>query len=53
MYQRTLSIGGKYDCTADLLFVLFGLSSFAIVELATAFLVWSNPNQSNRRSAMQ
>ena len=32
---------GKYHCTADLLFVLFGFSCFAYVELASALLVWS------------
>ena len=43
---------GKYQCTADL-FVLFGFSCFALAELVTYLLVWLNPNQSNRRSAVQ
>ena len=30
--QRILTIGGKYLCTADLLFILFGFSCFADVE---------------------
>ena len=36
----------------DLMFsILFGFSSFADVDCATTvLLVWSNPNQSNRRS---
>ena len=32
---------------------MFGISVFAYDELATALLVWSNLNQSNRRSAVQ
>ena len=44
---------GKYHCTADLLFILFGFSCFGYVELASALLVLSNANQSNRRSAVQ
>ena len=32
---------------------LFGFSYFTYVEIATALLVWSNPNLSNRRSATQ
>ena len=32
---------------------LLGLSWFAYVELETYLLVWSNPNESNRRSAVQ
>ena len=32
---------------------VFGLSYFAHVELETDLVVWSNPNQSNRRSAVQ
>ena len=43
---------GKYHCTDDLL-ILFGFSCFAYVELATDLLVWSYPNLSNRRSAVQ
>ena len=38
---------------ADLLFILFGFSCFAYVEIETALLVWSNPNQLKRGSAMQ
>ena len=38
--------------TADLLFDLFGFSCFTYVELATDLLVWLDPNQSNRRSAV-
>ena len=44
---------GKYHCTTDLLFDYFGFSSFAYVELDRDFQVWSNPNQSNRRSVVQ
>ena len=43
----------KYHCTADILFILFGFSCFANVELAKDLPVWSNPNQSNRISAVQ
>ena len=43
---------GKYHYMADLLFISYGLSCFALVELATDLLVWLNPNQSNRRSAI-
>ena len=35
--------GGKYHCTDDLLFILFGFSCFAFVDFASALLVWSNP----------
>ena len=45
--------GKKYDCTADLLFTLFRFSRFAYIELTKDLLVWSNPNQSTRRSAVQ
>ena len=51
--QRTLTYRGKDHCTTDLLFILFGFSCFAFVELAIPLLVWSNPNQSNRMSAVQ
>ena len=44
---------GKYHCTADLLFVLFGLSFFAYAEFETYKRVWLNRNQSNRRSVAQ
>ena len=44
---------GKYHCTADLLFVLFGFSCFAYAEIATCLFVWSNPKQSNRRPVVQ
>ena len=37
---------------ADLLFILFGLSYFAFVELETYLLLWLNPNQSIRRSVV-
>ena len=37
---------------ADILFILFGFSCFAYIELASALLVWLNPNQSNRRSVV-
>ena len=50
--QRTLTLG-KYHCAADLLFILFEFRHFAHVDLASALLVWSNPNQSNRRLAVQ
>ena len=44
---------GKYNCMADLLFILFGFSCFAYVEWTTILLVWSNPNQSSRSSGVQ
>ena len=44
---------GKYQFTAVLLFVWFRFSYFACVELETFLLVCLNPNQSNRRSAVQ
>ena len=44
---------GKYQCTADLLFDKFGLSCFANAELDKDLQVWLNPNQSNKRSAVQ
>ena len=37
----------------DLLFYLFEFSCFDYVEFETDLLVWSNPNQSYRRSAIQ
>ena len=37
----------------DLLFYLFGFSCFAFVEWTKALLFRSNPNQSNRRSAVK
>ena len=37
---------------ADLLFIMFGFSCFAYVELTSALLVWTNPNKSNRKSAV-
>ena len=43
---------GKYQCTADL-FILFGFSCFAYVELASALVIWSNPNQFSRMSYVQ
>ena len=49
---REYSLKGVYCCTADLLFILFALRCFANVEWTTVLLVWSNPNQSNRRSAV-
>ena len=44
---------GKYHCMDNLLFVLFGFSCFAHDESVTYLLVWLNPNQSNKRSAVQ
>ena len=44
---------GKCHCTADLLFTLFGFSCFAYGEWTTFLLVWLNPKQSNRRSAVE
>ena len=49
--QRTVTLG-KYPCMADLEFILFGFCCFAYVELETVLLVWSNPKQSNRMSAL-
>ena len=39
--------------TEQLTSCLFWFSCFAYVKLASALLVWLNPNQSNRRSAKQ
>ena len=44
---------GRYHCTADLLCILFEFRCFAYVELASTLPACSNPNQSNRRSAVQ
>ena len=44
---------GKYHCMTDLLFDWLGFSYFAYVDLDRDLQVWSNPNQSNRRSAKQ
>ena len=44
---------GKYHSMTDLLFDWLGFSCFAYVELDRALQVWSNPNQSNRGSAVQ
>ena len=51
--SRGFHFKGKYHCTDDLLFNLFGFGCFAYAELATHLLVWSNPNQSNRRLTIQ
>ena len=40
-------------CTADLQFDWLGFSWFDCVELDRDLQVWLNPNQSNRRSAVQ
>ena len=50
---REHSRKGKYHCTAYLLFILFEFICFAHVELVSVVLVWSIPNQSNRRSVIQ
>ena len=44
---------GKSHCMAELLFDQLRFSCFACVELDRDLQVWSNPNQSNRRSAIQ
>ena len=43
---------GKYHRTADLLFDSFGFSCFVVLKLSD-LLVRTNPNQWNRRSAVQ
>ena len=43
---------GKYHCKADL-FYLCGFRWFVYVELATELLGWLNPNESNKRTALQ
>ena len=43
---------GKYHFTSDLLFILFTFSYIADGKLKIALIVWSNPNKSNRRSAV-
>ena len=47
------SWGSEWHCTPDLLFYLLGLSFFAYDKLETDLLIWSNTNQSNKRSANQ
>ena len=45
---------GKCHCTTDLLFYLFGSTYFTYYgKLTTDLLVWSDPNLSNKRSAIQ
>ena len=44
---------GKYYCTADLLLDWLEFCCFAYIELDKDLQVWSNPNQSNRRWAVQ
>ena len=51
-WQRKLTLGEVHHM-ADLQFILLWFSCFAYVEWTTVLLVWSNPNQSNRRSAVQ
>ena len=41
---------GKFYCMVGL---MFGVSCFSYVDLETVLLVWSNPNQPNRRTAVQ
>ena len=43
----------KFHCTADLLLYWLGFSCFAYVELDRDLQVWLNPDQPNRRSAIQ
>ena len=49
---REYYLKGKYQWTADLLFILCRFSCFAYVEWTTFSLPWSNPNQLNRSSAV-
>ena len=44
---------GKYHCASGLLFDQLGFSCFVCVELDRDLQVWLDPNQSNRRSAVQ
>ena len=43
-----LLLKGKYNCMADLLFILLGFICFAYAGRTTDLFLWSNPNQSNR-----
>ena len=43
--EHSLTLKGKYHCIADLL--------FDWLEFSFTLQVWSNPNQSNRRSAVE
>ena len=52
-YNTHLLRKGKHHCMADLLFNWLGFSCFACVELDRYLQLWLNPNQSNRRSAIQ
>ena len=45
-YQRTLNVGGKYDCVAG---IHFALSCSAKYESTKDLLVWLNLNWSNWR----
>jgi hypothetical protein len=47
-YQR-----GKYYCTIDLLFDLFGLACFANKKRDLSVVIQPIPNQSNRKSIVQ
>ena len=49
----TYFVSGSISCTADLQFVCIWFSWIATQTLATYLLVWLNPIQSNRRSAIQ
>ena len=51
--RRTLSYFVTLLLFTAELFYSFGFSCFAYVEQTTNLYVWSNPNQSNRRSAVQ
>ena len=51
--EKTNLMGSIAVPMVDLLFILFEFSCFAYVDLASALLVRLNPNQSNRRLAVQ
>ncbi len=44
---------GKYHCTIDLLFVWFGISCMTANNFCFLFAKQTNPNKSNRWSAVQ
>ena len=51
--QRILTYFVRGSILVWLTSCLFGFDCFTCVELETDLLVWSNPNQSNKRSVIQ
>ena len=53
VWPKNTTLMGIINVMSHLLFILFGFSFSANIELETDLLVWSIPNKSNRRSAYQ